>query len=154
VVIVKFRLRGISPVVATALLVLIAIATAAILYLWVSGAPSSQTTGQEVLYERIKIDAVRYSPLPNNITLAIYVRNTGDIPVNISGAFLLNPAGSVVAANTTDKIRNVNIPAGGIARVLINLTDLGVGALQPGVYVVKVTTINGIEATYTLTVRQ
>ncbi len=146
-------IRGISPVVATALLVLIAIATAAILYLWVSGAASSQTTGQEALYERIKIDAVRYNNTdPNNITVTIFVRNIGEIPVNISGAFLLDAAGSVVAANTT--LSNINIPVGEVKQALINLSKLGVGPLSPGIYTVKVTTINGVEATYTLIVRQ
>ena len=63
------------------------------------------------MYERIKIDAVRYNNTdPNNITVTIFVRNIGEIPVNISGAFLLDAAGSVVAANTT--LNNVNIPVG------------------------------------------
>jgi flagellin-like protein len=138
------RIRGISPVVATALLVLIAIATAAILYLWVSGAASSQLGGEEVLYERIKIDAVQYDSNDQKVT--IYVHNIGEIPTNVAAAYVINATGTVVAQNTNI---NVKIDPGDIRTVEISNANL-----KAGVYTVKVVTLNGVEATYTLVVRQ
>ncbi len=133
------HIRGISPVVATALLVLIAIATAAILYLWVSGAASSQLGGEEVLYERIKIDAVQYS----SGTVTIYVHNIGETPVTISAAYVINATGTVGQKTNV----NLNLNPGGIDTVTVSAT------LDPGIYTVKVVTENGVEATYTLVVR-
>jgi flagellin-like protein len=134
------RIRGISPVVATALLVLIAIATAAILYLWVSGVASNQLGNEEVLYERIKIDAVQYSPG----TVTIYVHNVGETPATISAAYVMNATGTVAQNTAVD----LNLDPGDVDTVTIT------GAtLDPGIYTVKVVTQNGVEATYTLVVR-
>ena len=135
------HIRGISPVVATALLVLIAIATAAILYLWVSGAASSQLGGEEVLYERIKIDAVQYDDTNNRVI--IYVHNIGETPVTISAAYVINATGTVAQDTTLSKSLN----PGDITQVQVS------AALDPGIYTVKVVTENGVEATYTLVVR-
>ncbi len=135
------HIRGISPVVATALLVLIAIATAAILYLWVSGAASSQLGGEEVLYERIKIDAVQYDDTNNRVI--IYVHNIGETPVTISAAYVINATGTVAQDTTLSQSLN----PGDIIQVQVSAT------LDPGIYTVKVVTENGVEATYTLVVR-
>ncbi|KSW12531.1 hypothetical protein CF15_07370 [Pyrodictium occultum] len=57
----KPRLRGVSPVVATALLILISVVTAALLYLWVSGTVQNVPQNANQLQEQIKIDAVEYT---------------------------------------------------------------------------------------------
>jgi flagellin-like protein len=139
------RIRGISPVVATALLVLIAVATAALLYLWVSGTVSNQPTEEPALHEKIKIEAVGYDSGAGQVT--IYVRNVGAVTANITSAYVIDAVtGKVVASDTAV---NQAIPPGNPATITLN-ANLEAG--KP--YTVKVVTEDGVEATYILIVRQ
>jgi len=67
---VKRGEKGVSPIVATAILVLISVVAGVLLWLWVSGFTSAATAEQPALAERIKIEAVkikkRRNPLPCN----------------------------------------------------------------------------------------
>jgi len=137
--------QAISPVIATLLLIVIAVASAVLAYIWIIGYQGTltQQASAQQLEERIKIEAVDYSA--NN--LIVYVRNIGDIKVNITAAYLINASGIVIKSNTTipvqlldpGKLKSVEIP---------NVT------LDSGkTYVVKVTTAKGTEATYTWTYR-
>ena len=83
------RMKGISPVIATLLLILIAVAAAVLVYVWVTGYASSMTkAGAPELEERIKIDTVNATAgIPINVT--IYVRNIGSTAVDISSAYII-----------------------------------------------------------------
>lgn len=136
------KLRGISPVVATALLVLIAVATAALLYLWVSGTVANQPTEEPAMHEKIKIDTVGY----NNGTVTVYVRNVGAVTATLDAVYVIDGVtGNVVGSST------------GINKTIVpgNVTEVNVTAtLQTGKpYIIKAITKDGIEATYTLMVR-
>lgn len=139
-------LRGISPVVATALLVLIAVAVSVLLYTWVSGTVTSQPTSSPGLEERIKIDAVNVTTAGGTVT--IYVHNLGNINATIKAAYLINAnTGSIIASNTSV---GVTIPPGNSSEVLITK----VPSIPSGTTVIaKVVTENGVEATYITTVR-
>ena len=137
-------MRAVSPVVATALLVLIAVATAVLLYLWVSGTVSNASTNNPALQESLKIEAV-YN---NSNKVYAYIRNTGNVPVNVTTAYLIQlDTGNVVAANTSVK---TIINANDVKNVLL----FNAATLKKGVtYLVKVVTKDGVEATSLFTPR-
>jgi len=138
-------LRAVSPVVATALLVLIAVATAVLLYLWVSGTVTNQPTNNPALQEAIKIEAIYNDTSPN---VYAYIRNVGTVPANITAAYMINlDNGNITAQNLSI---GVVIPQGNATRVLLFKN----ADMTPGVtYLVKVVTKNGVEATILFTPR-
>jgi len=127
----QYRIRGISPVVATALLVLIAIATAVLLYLWISGTVQNAPQSDIRLQERIKIDGV------DRVNDIVYVRNVGDVQVTISAVYVINQTtGEVVSSNTSV---NTPIGPGKVGQIAVTIPD-------SGTIIVKVVTKNGVEA--------
>jgi len=136
--------KGVSPVIATLLLIVVAVAAAVLTYIWVTGYMGRVTgtveqTSMEQLQERIKINAVNVS----DDTVTIYVTNIGEVNTVISAGYILTEGGTAVC-NTTD---NTPLNAGQTANV--QLTNCG---LQPGkTYIAKAVTSKGTEATYTFT---
>jgi len=127
----QYRIRGVSPVVATALLVLIAIATAVLLYLWISGTVQNAPQSDIRLQERIKIDGV------DRVNDIVYVRNVGDVQVTISAVYVINQTtGEVVSSNTSV---NTPIGPGKVGQIAVTIPD-------SGTIIVKVVTKNGVEA--------
>ena len=139
--------RAISPVVATALLVLIAIATAALLYLWVSGTVY-QPTEAPALKKRLKIEAVEYYNGTGWTVVNVSVRNVGEVPVNVTTLYVIDDInGSIVGVN--DTLKTIILP-NQVKFVYVNITGLLVKG-RP--YVAKVVTADGVEATYVFVVR-
>ena len=130
--------KGVSPIIATVILVLIAVAAGVMLWLWVSGFASTMPAEQQALNERIRIDAVQVSD--GNVT--IYVRNIGKTNVTIGAAYILDTAGNAIGLNTSV---SVMLSPGDIRSVPLNVA----GLMSGYAYVAKVVTINGVEATYT-----
>lgn len=149
-------LRAVSPVVATALLVLIAVATAVLLYLWVSGTVSNTATTNPTLSERIKIDSVAVNVTTNtttnttNTTIYIFTRNVGDVTVNVTAAYVINATdGTLAGSNTT---ANTTLKPGDVKPIIVRLVN---ATLKDGVpYLVKVVTKDGVEATTTFVVKK
>ncbi|MEM4811212.1 MAG: archaellin/type IV pilin N-terminal domain-containing protein [Thermofilum sp.] len=136
------RRKGISPVIATLLLIVIAVVAAVLTYIWVTGYMGTlsprEVPGQ--LKERIKIDAVSVGA--NDVT--IYFSNIGESTVNITGAYVLYENFTVVpnCANTT------NLPSN-VAPGATNQVQIGGCARRADrTYIAKVTTREGVEATY------
>jgi flagellin-like protein len=129
--------KGVSPVIATIILVLIAVVAGVLLWLWVSGYTSTMPT-QQSLYERIKIDAVKIQ----DGSITVYVRNVGNVAVTITHAYISTPNGVTLVANELQQ--PVTIQPGAVQTVSISYTGTSGYA-----YVVKVVTANGVEATYT-----
>jgi len=127
------------------LLIVIAVAAAVLAYIWIIGYQGTltQQASAQQLQERIKIEAVEYSAG----TLTVYVRNIGDIKVDIAAAYLINASGIVIASNTA--ISGVSLNPGQLDSVQISNVTLESGKT----YVVKVVTAKGTEATYTWTYR-
>ncbi|MEB3816943.1 MAG: hypothetical protein LRS46_03270 [Desulfurococcales archaeon] len=137
--------RALSPIVSVILLILVAVGATVILYSWLSGAASNNPTQTGSLYERIKIDAVQVGT-SNNVS--IYVSNIGKTSVTLVGAYIINAtSGTTICHNTS--LNSLKVPPGGSATVEIQSCDSISGAT--GVFVAKVVTSNGIEATYTFT---
>ena len=137
--------RGVSPVIATLLLIVIAVAAAVLTYIWVTGymgTLQSQAGAQQV-QERIKIEAI-------DITNGkVYIRNIGETKVTIAAVYLINSTtGSIIASNTTTA---TDISPGDLQSVTLTLdTHMNSGAT----YIVKAVTNKGTEATYQFTYRE
>ncbi len=143
-------LRAVSPVVATALLVLIAVATAVILYLWVSGTVANQPTQQQALQEELKIDtaSVYYNTTADAYNYTIYVRNVGTAPANITTLYIINAnTGNIVYFK--DDV-NLIIQPKEVVELKGSFTsnDLKVG----DTVIIKLVTSNGVEVQYVTTV--
>ena len=136
--------KGVSPVIATIILVLIAVAAGVLLWLWVSGYSSSLPSQNPAIYERIKIDAVNVSSTTKQIS--IYVRNVGNVNVTISSIYILRPDGTMIESPSLPNSNPVTIKPGTVQKITVTLSQ----QYQSGyAYVVKVVTTNGVEATYT-----
>jgi flagellin-like protein len=140
--------KGVSPIIATIILVLIAIAAGVMLWLWVSGFITATPAQQPALNERIKIDAVNISSSSSSgSNLSIYVRNMGSTNVNITAAYILTTSNTAIAYQTYS---NVMIPPGQVKKIDMNIPATASANIKPGyAYVAKVVTANGVEATYT-----
>ncbi len=141
--------KGISPIIAVLLLVIIAVAAAILTYLWVLGyiGTVQQQGGTEALQERLKIEGVDAAGGTLN---AVYVRNIGDVQSEIDAIYLLNATGVI----GVDWDIGETIPPGNLTRIDL-VADQGTFDLSVGVtYIVKVVTRTGAEATYTFTYRE
>jgi flagellin-like protein len=144
---VELHRKGISPIIATVILVLIAVAAGVMLWLWVSGFASAMPAEQQALNERIRIDAVKVeSGSGGNKSVIIYVRNIGKTDVVIGAAYILDTSNTIIASNTSTQ-RMPLISPGSVAKVEVEVSSV---SLRSGyAYVAKVVTINGVETTYT-----
>jgi len=134
--------KGISPVIAAVLLVIISVAAGVLLWTWISGFAARNPAAQPALEERIRIEAAEITPKNGKYNITIYVRNIGSKLVNITSAYIIDVNGSVVFSNTT---LNVGIAPGSVDKVEVG-KNIG---LKPGyTYIIKVVTLNGAEATY------
>ncbi len=145
-------LRAISPVVATALLIIIAVVTAVVLYTWVNGMVGSQPTQQTKLQKAIRIEGVKvaqYDSTLLNLT-NVYVRNIGDSPVKVSAVYIIDPR-TGQTLNMTELGTPQSIDPGDLADISINNGQGITVSNPPDTVLIKVTTTDGIEATYLLT---
>ncbi len=141
-------LRGISPVVATALLVLIAVAVSVLLYTWVSGTVSTAPTSDVRLQERITIDSVYVCNDTTTKTLkfTIYVRNIGDRGVNVSSAYIIDAdTGALINATSA----NLVLAKGAVGSIVISKVP---NSTVTKTVIVKAVTVNGVSASYIMTV--
>ena len=137
--------RGVSPVIATLLLIVVAVAAAILTYIWVTGYMGTlqAQAGAQQVQERIKIEGVEVT---NKQISKVYVRNIGDTEVTIANIYLLDASGNVLQSIPTTA-----------TLTLEQASSIGVSSsttLRPGkTYIVKVVTTRGTEATYQFTYR-
>ena len=149
----KLGKRGVSPVIAVLLLIVIAVAAAVLTYLWVLGyiGTVQSTGGTEQLQERLKIEGVK---VESDKISAIYVRNIGDVAFNISAVYLSDASGVIAA----DPSLTVGPVSPGSVQTLDSSNGLsnviGETLSEGTTYIVKVVTASGTEATYTFTYRK
>ena len=137
--------KGISPVIAAVLLIIISVAAGVLVWTWISGFAARNPTAQPTLEERIRIEAVNITGSGGKYNITAYVRNIGSKTVIINSAYIIDAYGSVKHANTN---LNVKIEPGNVAGFSVG-TNV---ELKSGYsYVVKVVTSNGAEATYRFT---
>jgi len=136
--------RGVSPVIAVLLLVVITVAAAVLVYIWLVGFMQSQTTttGTTALGEKLKFEAVS---LKDNGRFEAYVRNIGDANVTIVAIYLLGSDGQTVIEAEYTGFTSVTIKVGEAKKITYDFTDENVDANK--VYVVKLVTNLGTEFT-------
>ena len=155
--------KGISPIIATVLLILIAIATGIVIYAfatgWIGGRLNQGSGPQAVL-----VVETGYwndtNPSNGNVSFVLYVRNDGGAPANITRAYITEPDGTIHYINTTyisDKFTKaiggqgsgVVIDPGNVSRVVVWYDDLF--TVQKG-YAYKITLVSsdGAEVSYTV----
>jgi flagellin-like protein len=133
------KLKAVSPVIATLLLIAIAVAAGIILYVFVSGFTGSltQTGGQQVA-EQLSMEAYNFKDLEAPV---IFVRNTGTVNVKIDKVYF---DGEQIASPTiTDDELDVNE----VTDITFTLTS---PATRGSSHLIKVVTSTG--GTFTFTV--
>jgi flagellin-like protein len=137
---------GVSPVIATLLLIVIAVAAAVLAYIWIIGYQGTltQQASTAQLQERIKIEAVQYDSTTN--TLTVYVRNIGDVNVEIDALYVIDKTGTIIGSSTNVGLTLTpgQVNSGTVSDISLNSGET---------YTVKAVTTKGTEATYTFTYR-
>ena len=134
--------KGVSPVIATLLLIVIAVAAAVVTYSWVMGFIGTTTTTPAQTQARIVVDAVKPDAANDEID-EIYVRNVGSVSVNVIYVYVYRADGTLEA--TADLTSSpVSISPGGVTNILSSSIT---GLTDGQTYYVKVVTKEGAAAT-------
>jgi archaeal type IV pilus assembly protein PilA len=147
----KLRKRkGISPLIATLLLIAIAVAASVLTYSWVMSMIGSQSAQAQT---QVRIDSVTWNPssgVPTSFTLD--VRNTGSVDATIESVSIrLNQAGSPTYVDSTTTGVKVGISSGTHTTVGTVTPTTTVTLANSKSYVIRVTTNTGFyyEAVFT-----
>ena len=160
--------RGIEPIVAAILLIVITVVATVLLYIWFNGYLSSTTSkvSQVSVPEELQIVnvTVLYSSGSPSYLIA-YIQNVGSIPATINQAYVLNvttgnvicaissssmsyniPPSSPTASLTPVPASGLTIPSGTAAELILSLSSC---SLAPNTYyVLKLVTVKGTQVTY------
>jgi len=147
----KLFKRGVSPIVATLLLILIAIAAAAVLYVWVNNLSSSATQyNSGNVASAISIDAadLMITTANNNVNVTAYVRNIGGSEINGNfNVYVYNQTGALVASGTTG---SVSIQPGQVQPVYASLNNT-TNIVPEQAYSIKIVAPSGASAVISVT---
>ncbi len=137
--------KAVSPIVATVLLIIIAVAAGVLIWVWLHGFASKNPTTQPVLNEKIRIDSVKVTTSAGKYNVTVYVRNIGGVTTSITAVYLYDPAtGTVIASNTSI---NVQVTPGQVVTLYNAIENVALTSSYE--YGVKVVTKDGVTATYT-----
>jgi len=127
--------KGISPILATLLLIVIAVGAIIITYAWVVTFTSTQTTtaGKMIKYDSASINAA-------TDTATVYVRNWGTEPVTLDKVYI---DGEDHTTSVTSPIGfttvGVSLSVEAVVKITVNGTDAGLDFTAGSTYDVKVT---------------
>lgn len=137
--------KGISPIIATLLLILIAVGAGVILYGYVVGfIGSSIQNGTAPPIETLTIPA--WVIASNGSTVTIYVQNTGQSSINVTSAYFYTSSGALWTQNTTlagygaSHGTGISISPGQTGTIYVKVAT---GFVKNSFYQAKVTTVNG-----------
>lgn len=136
---VRKNVKAISPIIATLLLIAIAVVASLVVYAWVMGYIGAETTnaGNSVL-----IQSVTPSTTNPDSVYQVYLQNTGNTPVNVNSFVFVNGQEEPATLSSAN-------PLPGGSTVTITLTTAA--TVPAGVqYTVKVTTTGGTYSQETL----
>jgi len=91
----KFKVskKAVSPVIATLLMIAVAVAAAVIVYVWSAGLLGTlMGGGGSQVKEQLIVEAYSW---PVGTTLTLYLRNTGSSPVIVSAVYVGGSVGSI-----------------------------------------------------------
>jgi len=144
----KPKTRGIEPIIAAVLLIVVAVIGAVLVYLWFAGYITRATSQAEQVAasEKLKIEAAFFTDDP---VAVLYVRNLGGDTVRVVYMYILRP-GSTTAI-CSGSIPPVTINPGGVELVSADLGDHLDCSIDYGFdYVVKIVTQKGTEFAVTI----
>ncbi|MDG6982852.1 MAG: hypothetical protein JRM74_05285 [Nitrososphaerota archaeon] len=154
--------HAVSPIIATLLLIAIAVASGIVVYVFTAGLAGSLTkSGGSQVTEQISMDAYNYQTPPS---LTVYIRNTGVSLFNITGFYfdgtlVTNAAGlTSITAGTGCTVHD----NGGVTKpVAVSCTADGTAtvvfseiATSGGSHAVKFVTADGAQATFNVVAGQ
>ncbi len=154
----KTKTRGLEPIVAAVLLIVVAVIGAVLVYLWFAGYVTKTTSQAEqmAVSEMLKIEAASITTGTNNATL--YIRNLGGDNVTLATAYILKPGTInplcaiqlfIVYKPDLTTSGAATLYPGALQKVEFDVSDCD---LQPGYnYVIKVVTRKGTEFAVTVT---
>jgi flagellin-like protein len=157
--------RGIEPIVAAILLIVITVVAAVLLYIWFNGYLSTTTSkvSQISAPEELQIVNVALYTSGSSSYLIAYIQNVGSIPVTINQAYVLNattlnvvcvpslsyyyiPPSSPSSIGTAVPASGLTVPSGTAAELILSLSSC---SLAPNTYyVLKLVTARGTQVTY------
>ena len=95
--------KGVSPVIATLLLIVIAVAAAVVTYTFVMGFVGTSTASASTAQGQLTYDAYKVEGTTGNTNITIYLRNIGGKSVTVNAVYVAGTlyTNNQTAANTT-----------------------------------------------------
>ena len=154
----KTKTRGLEPIVAAVLLIVVAVIGAVLVYLWFAGYVTKATSQAEQMAtsEKLKIEAANLTSTGG----ALFIRNPGGDNVTLSTIYILKPATVNPLCTNSSSIniyRGTNTGTGTVRTLypgrlhLVRFTVSGCGINAGYDYVIKVVTQKGTEFAVTVT---
>jgi len=139
------KTKGIEPIVAAVLLIVVAVIGAVLTYLWYSGYVTRATSQAEQLSsaEQLKIEAIETSTSGGGTTVTIHVRNVGSVPITVDSAYVLDAIKLTAVCKNTGL--GVTVDPGSIESSTISV-NCGTSLTSGERYIAKVVTTRGTEA--------
>ena len=138
--------RGIEPIVAAILLIVITVVAAVLLYMWFSGYLTATTGKVSSMASPEEFQVVAVS-LSASKGLSAYVQNTGSTTITITGVYILNATSDSLICSVP--ISSTSIPPGSTADVTnsSNFFSSPCGLQVGQNYLVKFVTAEGTQYT-------
>jgi len=148
------KTKGLEPIVAAVLLIVVAVIGAVLVYLWFAGYVTKTTSQAEQMAasEKLKIEAAMLDTTPQAI---LYIRNLGGDKVQLTTAYILRPGTlTPICISTTINPNTLEPNPANAQKVTISgFSDAATTCnIQSGYdYVVKIVTAKGTEFAVTVT---
>jgi len=137
--------RGIEPIVAAILLIVITVVAAVLLYMWFSGYLTATTGRVSSMSSPEEFQVVAVS-LSASKGLSAYVQNTGSTTITITGVYILNATTNSLICSVP--ISSTSIPPGSTADVTNSSNFFSSCGLSVGQnYLIKFVTTEGTQYT-------
>ena len=147
------KVKGLEPIVAAVLLIVVAVIGAVLIYLWFAGYVTKTTSQAEQMAasEKLKIEAATLTADADNelATATLYVRNLGGDVVTIDTAYILRPGTINPICGPTTPDETTTIDPGAWEEVSITFDECTLSAGND--YVIKIVTQKGTEFAVTVT---
>jgi len=158
----KTKTRGLEPIVAAVLLIVVAVIGAVLVYLWFAGYVTKATSQAEQMAasEKLKIEAANLTSTDGSKYGYLFIRNLGGVNVTISTIYVLKPGTvnplctnsssiNIYRGTSTDSGTVSTLYPGSLHLVRFTVNNCGITAGYD--YVIKVVTQKGTEFAVTVT---
>ncbi|RLG76738.1 MAG: hypothetical protein DRO12_03975 [Thermoprotei archaeon] len=133
----RIQSQGISPVISSVLLILVALAAGLVIYAYVTGWMGGRLTGETGPQAILVIEEAYY----NGSHFILWVRNDGGVPVNITRAYITDPNGTVVFVDLSDD--GYEVKPGNVTDVHIDASEAGIDVQSGYTYEIKLVGSDG-----------